>query len=81
MMHITEYESLIKEIVSGKYEEQTVAWYASLGKELADEYLYQLICMDSILSDRYQRLKSQLDGWILDKLSEDEACEYFTILD
>lgn len=55
--------------------------YAKYGKELADEAMYWMVCLDVVLANKSCELKQRLDSWIMDNLSEDDACQYFRYLD
>ena len=55
--------------------------YARLGRELAYEYSYWSVCLDSELAQKYCRLKAYLDGWLMNHLSEDDVYNYFCLLD
>lgn len=55
--------------------------YAKYGKELADEAMHWRVCLDVVLANKSCELKQRLDSWIIDNLSEDDACQYFRYLD
>ena len=51
------------------------------GKTLIEDYQWAMVSMDEKLMDKYCAEKTQLDIWLMNHLSEDEACEYFRALD
>ena len=48
-----------------------------LGRGLIGNWEWAHVFFDDNLADKYARQKKELDLWVIDNLSEDDACEYF----
>lgn len=73
-----EFENKINGIIAnGSHWKDCAKW----GKELGEDCQYAIVCMDSTMYGIYAQMKRRLDYWVIENLSEDDACSYFMYLD
>ena len=51
-----------------------------LGKGLIGNWQWAHVFFDDVLADKYGHQKKELDLWVMNNLSEEDACKYFTAL-